>query len=375
MTHEIELKLRFDPAAADRLANLLDQLTGKGDQFTLNNRYYDTPDARLSRAACALRVRQKGPAFEQTLKTRGSHQGGLSVRREWNWPLVSAELDEQLLQSGEVPQFWPAEVAVADLVALFSTNFERRRWLWSAADQQVEIVMDRGAVEAAGQQQPLCELELELLQGEPQCLWQLAQSLCGQVPLWISDISKAERGFKLVGMGRSWTPSSLVLPAEPNESEWLAALEQCDEGLQRALEACLWDQGAEAAAARPRLAHYLLLLQGLLAQRVLPAELEVVVAALDSGVKTLLVSAAALSDDCSIELSAALLALGGWLYDCHQQAPQLPVLTHSRDAHLATANQFAVQYYRLIQQQPLTAGEPWPAVLLDWLQEHGSVTH
>ena len=253
MTYEIELKLRFEPQQADLLCQALDQLAGSSQQFTLNNSYYDTPDARLSRAACALRIRQKGDSFEQTLKTRGDSQGGLTRRREWNWPLASAQLDEQLLGSDEVQACWPQDVAVADLIPLFATNFERRRWLWQQGDNRVELVMDRGAVLAAEQQQPLCELELELLQGDAACLWPLAQSLCQRLPLWLSDISKAERGFALVGMGRAWQPKADALLADACDSaELLTALQHNFEHLKRALEQSLWlEQPAVAQAAVP----------------------------------------------------------------------------------------------------------------------------
>ncbi len=249
MTYEIELKLRFEPQQADLLCDALDRLAGSSQQFTLNNSYYDTPDARLSRAACALRIRQKGDSFEQTLKTRGDSQGGLTRRREWNWPLASAQLDEQRLGSDEVQACWPQDVAVADLIPLFATNFERRRWLWQQDDNRVELVMDRGAVLAAEQQQPLCELELELLQGDAACLWPLAQSLCQRLPLWLSDISKAERGFALVGMGRAWQPKAdaALLADTCDSAELLTALQHNFEHLKRALEQSLWLEQPAAA--------------------------------------------------------------------------------------------------------------------------------
>jgi len=244
MTYEIELKLRFEPQQADLLCDALDRLAGSSQQFTLNNSYYDTPDARLSRAACALRIRQKGDAFEQTLKTRGDNQGGLTRRREWNWPLPSGSLDLQLLASEEVQLCWPADVAVKDLIPLFATNFERRRWLWQDGDNKVELVLDRGAVIADSKQQPLCELELELLSGEPACLWQLAQQLCQQLPLWISDISKAERGFALAGLGKAWLPPVVNYQAT-DVAALLAAIELGFENIKRALELGLWEGRSE----------------------------------------------------------------------------------------------------------------------------------
>src|SRR5690606_26211842 len=119
---------------------------------------------------------------------------------------------------------------------------------------QVEVVIDTGSVSAAGKQVPLCELELELQQGDAAVLWQLAQQLGAEVPLWLSDISKAERGYRLAELSHSWhevvpfntdDDLALVLP------RWLNAhLQQW----QRATEALLWEN--DIAAALPALYHW-----------------------------------------------------------------------------------------------------------------------
>jgi len=78
--------------------------------------------------------------------------------------------------------------------------------------------MDQGSVQASQADDsnserflcelPLCELELELLDGDISHLWQLANQLCQATPLWLSDISKAERGYRLAIPDTDWSPET-----------------------------------------------------------------------------------------------------------------------------------------------------------------------
>lgn len=255
MTYEIELKLRFDPAQADILANTIGARARSASQSRLNNTYYDTPDGRLSAAGCALRIRQKGPNnWEQTLKTRGQSLGGLHQRHEWNWPIPQHQLDFELLNSAEVQEHWPRHIPVTELVPLFSTGFQRQAWIWEMGNSRAEVVMDRGVVRAGDKTTPLCEIELELLEGEPEVLWWMASSLCSSVPLWISDVTKAERGFRLVGLGRRWQPPRNGLLSTAAETDMRnngfgsrRALADSFSFLKRSLEDVLWDQNYPAA--------------------------------------------------------------------------------------------------------------------------------
>ncbi|QQD22567.1 CYTH domain-containing protein [Oceanospirillaceae bacterium ASx5O] len=254
MPTETEIKCRLQPQQVAALATLLDTLAQPQGHSTLKNRYFDTPQNALANARAALRIRDNNGQCEQTLKTRGTSVAGLQQRGEWNWPLTGAALDLTLLQQDEVTAHWPAGVQASELAEIFATDFNRQRWLWQQDNAQVEIVIDTGTVSTGKKSVPLCELELELQQGDAAVLWQLLQQLSEQVPLWLSDVSKAERGYRLAGLSRSWQETvsfrrdedlAQVLP------RWLnAELQQW----QRALEACLWDN--DSAAALTALQHW-----------------------------------------------------------------------------------------------------------------------
>ncbi|OUS33177.1 hypothetical protein A9R01_09985, partial ['Osedax' symbiont bacterium Rs2_46_30_T18] len=121
---------------------------------------------------------------------------------EWEWDLQQPQLDLSLLPQ----QHWPAAIAVGDLKALFTTNFSRQLWYFQHIDangveSSVEMALDRGLVTADGvdQQLPICELELELLEGSATALIEIAAILTAQCPeLRACDVSKAARGYQLL---------------------------------------------------------------------------------------------------------------------------------------------------------------------------------
>lgn len=203
MQKETEIKLRASRETLDALRDhpLLKKRNKSGwQQSELFNQYYDTPARDLARARVALRLRRDGEQYIQTLKSRGHSVAGLSERNEWDWYLDEAKLDLGKLDD----QCWPAALADLDksqLQPIFSTDFTRQRaeiaWGRGKAKVVVEAALDLGKVVAEQQEEEICELELELRQGEPEALLELAAELAVDLPLMPCDISKAERGYRL----------------------------------------------------------------------------------------------------------------------------------------------------------------------------------
>jgi len=204
MQKETEIKLRVsrDTLAALRKHPLLNaRLERDWTRHALLNQYYDTDQQALAQARVALRVRRDGDRYIQTLKSRGHSVAGLSERNEWDWYLEQPVLDVTRLSD----DCWPASLADLDkhsLKPLFTTDFMREKadLLWSSAEGseiRVEAALDLGSVKAAEREDELCELELELRQGEPVALLNLAIELAADLPLMPCDISKAERGYRL----------------------------------------------------------------------------------------------------------------------------------------------------------------------------------
>lgn len=203
MAKETEIKLRAsrDTLLALREHPLLKKRNKSGwSSHELFNQYYDSAERDLAQARVALRLRRDGEQFIQTLKSRGQSVAGLSERNEWDWHLDKAKLDLKKLTD----ECWPASLAELDkktLKPIFTTDFVREKaeiaWGRGKAKVVIEAALDLGEVKAGKQREEICELELELRQGEPAALLELAVELAADLPLMPCDISKAERGYRL----------------------------------------------------------------------------------------------------------------------------------------------------------------------------------
>ena len=203
----MELELKFALPAPDPL--LLEKqlrrsaLIGrrKPRRQQLHNTYYDTPEHALKRHGVALRVRQIGsdaqPAWVQTLKTAGVAGSALSRRGEWESALKGPQLDACLLQDTPWPEMDPQGSWLAALQPVFTTTFERLSWTVQGEDFSVEVALDRGTVWMDGLQTPLCELEIELLNGTPAALFDTAWQIGQYLALLPLHMSKAERAYRL----------------------------------------------------------------------------------------------------------------------------------------------------------------------------------
>ncbi|MFK3718144.1 CYTH domain-containing protein [Pseudomonas fulva] len=204
MPKETELKLRASPEtlAALREHPLLKKRNKSGWQTReLLNQYFDTPERALAEARVALRLRRDGDTVIQTLKCRGTSVAGLSERNEHEWQLDKVKLDLKKLDDS----CWPAQLADLDkktIKPLFTTDFTREyaeiAWGRGKAKVVIEAALDQGFVIAGKRKEAICELELELREGEPAALLELAAELSASAALMPCDISKAERGYRLL---------------------------------------------------------------------------------------------------------------------------------------------------------------------------------
>ncbi|MDX1635000.1 MAG: CYTH domain-containing protein [Marinobacter sp.] len=208
MPQELEIKLTLSPAAQKRAHNwlLMHAPAEAAPAQTLVNIYYDTPSTDLARLKAALRVRQVGGEFIQTLKTRGELVNGAHRREEWEWPLPSARLDTELLKETPIAGRLP----LADLTPVFETNFERRPVILDDGLARIECAFDSGRIIAGAQQRALHELELELKAGAESQLLVWARRLAAEAAMFLNPISKAEQGYYLAG---------LALPPKGRESD------------------------------------------------------------------------------------------------------------------------------------------------------------
>jgi inorganic triphosphatase YgiF len=203
MKQEIEVKLSI---GKDEIASLLNcefmcQFDKAESEKHLQNTYYDTPELALHEKKIALRVRSTGDNYFQTLKTQGTSYQGFSQRSEWEWEINKPELDTSLLPADA----WPDQIDPHQLKAQFTTHFTRRLWYLRIIDNNIEtlieIALDQGeiAVSSKPERIAICELELELKEGDAEQLKVVSEKLKAQCPaLKPSDVSKALRGYQLL---------------------------------------------------------------------------------------------------------------------------------------------------------------------------------
>ncbi|EJN09003.1 CYTH and CHAD domain-containing protein [Herbaspirillum sp. YR522] len=203
---ETELKLLLSPADAQALRQ--HPLLARHAQAAPRTKdqtgvYFDTPELDLRHHDAGLRVRRSGDESIQTLKAGGGVQGGLHQRLEWESPVPGEQPDLALLR-----QLMPDDTELAGqiltpdiagrLTAIFATRIQRTLWDLTLDDgSTVEFVLDQGNVEHAQRQVPICEIELELKQGDPLALFDFALALLRDIPLRIGVQSKAQRGYAL----------------------------------------------------------------------------------------------------------------------------------------------------------------------------------
>ena len=93
-----------------------------------------------------------------------------------------------------------------ELQPVFSTDFQRATWqLAPAPGVAIELALDRGAVCCAGRQDPICEVELELISGPTSALFDLALALQADLPLHPQVASRPSAASGCFGT-RPWRP-------------------------------------------------------------------------------------------------------------------------------------------------------------------------
>ncbi len=247
----MEIEFKFEVPAPRLKAVERAMRSGPTTRTHLQARYFDTADAALAAHGVVLRLRKEGTHWVQTAKAVVEGQGALH-RLEHNVTLGAAEhgahalpdvqrhagskvgkLIEQALGQGAAP-----------LVETLGTDIWRLARIEQLGGTTVEMALDIGqvmggvAADGVPRVSPVCELELELVEGRVEDLVTLAQGWARQHGLWFSTLSKAERGQRLMQPQESYAVKAMP----PRFAEEAHAGDASPSGLavQRAvLAACL----------------------------------------------------------------------------------------------------------------------------------------
>jgi triphosphatase len=167
LKQEIELKLEVGPGSLQVLSEMA--IWQGHTRQTLNATYFDTPGLALNKAGLSLRLRQG----IQTLKAVGPQGMGLFARGEWEGPAPNGVLDLDRFKGTPLDLM---DLRLGDLLPIIEVEVDRSTLVVNWQQSRIELSLDQGTVWADSHQAPLCELELELIEGRLDDLFDLAKS-------------------------------------------------------------------------------------------------------------------------------------------------------------------------------------------------------
>ena len=209
---EIELKyLIDDERTADTIWTELnlrqDLVAGSAEEKLMHAVYFDTEDERLSKEKIAVRVRREGEELVATCKWGGNQRkaldGGeaLHARPELNVPVGDDSWfvapPSNMFGDTEIGQRIVELLGNKCLVPILETQFLRKLVQLRVGDMVCEAAVDLGTIEAGERWEPICELELELLEGDSALLVQLGEEMKASYGLVPGKKSKFARGKAL----------------------------------------------------------------------------------------------------------------------------------------------------------------------------------
>lgn len=188
---EVEIKLDLSAADAAILEASL-EIWAAAERRAQYSVYFDTADRRLFAAGFALRIRADRGRLIQTVKTLADGVG-LFDRGEWEVPVARF----QPVPDDRVRGVLLDARLIDALVPAF--EIETARLCWAIGSAAVALTIDRATIRAGERQSGFHELEIELTGGDRAAAFALLDQLDGIVPLRVGVLSKAERGYRLLG--------------------------------------------------------------------------------------------------------------------------------------------------------------------------------
>jgi triphosphatase len=123
------------------------------------------------------------------------------------------------------------------LAERFTVEAERTTWLLDVDGATIEMALDAGTLHVNGADSTFSEIELEHKSGKKAALYKAAHALARHIPVQLSFVTKAERGFALLADGlRPRKAGPIAFPRS-------ATVEQ---GMRRILAGCLTHAQANA---------------------------------------------------------------------------------------------------------------------------------
>ncbi len=201
---ESELRLAVSEKWGSRLKRLpllVKSASERAKTTHLKSTYFDTPDKELAGAGINLRIREMGRRKLQTLKIGSGWQAGITQRIEIEGWVTGEEPTLDLIHAPEIRDMLTRDGLWERLLPAFVTDFRRTsrlvRYAGRFDDALVSADLDIGEIRSGTRKMAVCELELELKDGAPTALFELACAINDYVPVRIEYRGKATRAGDL----------------------------------------------------------------------------------------------------------------------------------------------------------------------------------
>lgn len=186
---EFELKYRATPQIQQQI---LEEIPGEEQTFSMQTTYYDTPSGALSARFFTLRRRMENGLAVCALKT----PAGKDARGEWEVRCDRIEdAAEKLCKLGAPKEL--TVLAAEGLAPICGARFTRTARIIRLPDCLVELAVDTGILTGGGRQAPVCEVEVELKSGSREVCVAFAKKLAEVYGMSPEPKSKFRRALAL----------------------------------------------------------------------------------------------------------------------------------------------------------------------------------
>ena len=210
---ETELKLKFASReeilklwSTEWFSDILIPTSEKTEYY--DTKYFETKDRALLAHGASIRVREiRDGDFIHTVKIGVNSRDGLHQRFEWNLETTEDEFDPDIFSRHAITDGDPSEIleevlasiSGKELTMICRTSFERTLSLAGFGDSLLEICFDCGSLYAKNAQESLCELEIELKQGDVRDVLALGDEIISLTGAVKDDRGKYARCLALLG--------------------------------------------------------------------------------------------------------------------------------------------------------------------------------
>jgi triphosphatase len=196
---EVELKLELPASSLPKVTrSVLRPMAARmpATPARLVSVYFDTKKLKLRKKGMSLRVRRDGPRHVQTIEQDGSEARGASLGKEWEREIGGSEPDLGAARATPLEPLLGKKLR-RGLMPVFATRVRRTVYPVHRENAEIDLILDKGSIEAGRRSSALCEVQFELRRGDAAELFKLARTFADEFPVELAVTSAAERGYRL----------------------------------------------------------------------------------------------------------------------------------------------------------------------------------